>query len=360
MTNCPSCGRPAPSGVVVCPACGVAWPTLPDGLFRDDPLPAPAADPEATAQYRPDFLEGAGPPEAPALPPARPRRAASGATPVRSIDAAPAAVAAPAGLPAAQAALPDDLFRDEPAVDETHTSFGFRQLGAAETAAMSLPSSWAARDAVGPVAPAPAPSAWSGARPYHAPLPGTPESDLLPSERSAASGPPGRRPGWAGVVIVVLVLLLVAAGALLFWWLSTPPAGTGTVPATRAATPARSGAVTTSPSGAATSAPPAASATPPASASRPASRSSAAPSASGAAAFPPAGATSCSDTVAAGPNTSCEFAANVAAALPALSAGATQVVTAVSPVTGQSYQMTCVRADYVTCTGGTNATVYVR
>ena len=29
-------------------------------------------------------------------------------------------------------------------------------------------------------------------------------------------------------------------------------------------------------------------------------------------------------------------------------------------MTGQSYQMTCVRADYVTCTGGTNATVYVR
>ncbi|MEV5394439.1 hypothetical protein [Nocardia farcinica] len=61
--------------------------------------------------------------------------------------------------------------------------------------------------------------------------------------------------------------------------------------------------------------------------------------------------------------TSCPFAEEVRRAYAAEATPGTrapQTITAVSPVTGRSYTMTCVPDDgLVTCTGGENAIVYV-
>ena len=60
--------------------------------------------------------------------------------------------------------------------------------------------------------------------------------------------------------------------------------------------------------------------------------------------------------VLAGPNTSCEFAQNVANDYNA--SGGSSSFSTYSPVTGQTYQMTCAGSSPVVCTGGNNATVY--
>lgn len=85
------------------------------------------------------------------------------------------------------------------------------------------------------------------------------------------------------------------------------------------------------------------------------------PSATPSDAFPPAGATLCtgSTTVAVNAATSCPFAINVAAAIPAGASGSF-TVTANSPATNKDYQMACVRGTYTVCTGGVNALVYVK
>jgi hypothetical protein len=69
----------------------------------------------------------------------------------------------------------------------------------------------------------------------------------------------------------------------------------------------------------------------------------------------PAGATaSCGGPVFVGPHTSCQFAESVAKAY-SNSTGST--VSAVSPVTGQSYVMQCTGASPHVCRGGTDALV---
>jgi serine/threonine kinase PknH len=73
----------------------------------------------------------------------------------------------------------------------------------------------------------------------------------------------------------------------------------------------------------------------------------------------PSGATAgCGGTVFVGPDTSCPFAENVQRAyLNSVDQGNGGTVTAVSPVTGQTYTMQCTDGSPVVCTGGTNAVV---
>ena len=73
-------------------------------------------------------------------------------------------------------------------------------------------------------------------------------------------------------------------------------------------------------------------------------------------AYPPAAPalTNCGG-VYAGPNTSCPFAVNVEQTW--LTSGATDTFSVYSPVTGQSYLMTCRSIDPTVCTGGSNALV---
>ena len=72
----------------------------------------------------------------------------------------------------------------------------------------------------------------------------------------------------------------------------------------------------------------------------------------------PAGATaSCGGVVFAGPGTSCPFAQNVAQAYSNSGVSGNGTVTAVSPVTGETYTMQCTAGSPVVCQGGTNAIV---
>ncbi|MBO1030660.1 serine/threonine protein kinase [Tessaracoccus sp. SD287] len=74
----------------------------------------------------------------------------------------------------------------------------------------------------------------------------------------------------------------------------------------------------------------------------------------------PAGVSQCSESIGVNRNTSCEFAANVAAAWSSTSRTGTTTVRAISPVTNQTYTMTCVAGPVTVCTGGNNAAVYIR
>ncbi|PFG28417.1 hypothetical protein [Corynebacterium renale] len=75
------------------------------------------------------------------------------------------------------------------------------------------------------------------------------------------------------------------------------------------------------------------------------------------------------NVVAAGDNTSCDFASAVMRTLTdglnatydSVLQRIPQTITAVSPVTGQSYQMDCTQPDptYLVCTGGAGAAVYM-
>jgi hypothetical protein len=67
------------------------------------------------------------------------------------------------------------------------------------------------------------------------------------------------------------------------------------------------------------------------------------------------GTTACGNGLAAGPNTTCAFAANVRAAYNDRGPG---TVIAYSPVTHKTYAMSCVSRAPVVCTGGHNASVY--
>jgi len=225
----------------------------------------------------------------------------------------------------ARPALPDDLFRrptEEPAPPAPD------------------PEVTAVRPASLPLAPPPAPDpTWSYA-------PGTPEADLLPSERLATAPPRPVQRGFTGArgVIILLVLLVVAAviGGVL-WFSGGQPQASGS----------RSPSATSS-----TSSSPASTSHASSTTSSSASSPSSGPPTD---AFPPAGATLCagSDTVAVNATTSCEFAANVAAAIPTDATGSF-VVTAHSPVTNKDYEMSCQAGTYTVCTGGVNAIVYVK
>jgi hypothetical protein len=81
------------------------------------------------------------------------------------------------------------------------------------------------------------------------------------------------------------------------------------------------------------------------------------PTATSATTPPSSGGTECGAGLHAGPNTSCPFARNVRKAYDA-APGATASVRVFSPVTGQSYTMSCaVAGSGVTCSGANNASV---
>jgi serine/threonine-protein kinase len=145
------------------------------------------------------------------------------------------------------------------------------------------------------------------------------------------------------ILLGVLVLIAVMGGILWFSGGGTPNGSSG-------ATTSKSA------SGAASSAKGSGSAAGSASATAPKT-----PTGTPADAFPPADSTLCqgSTTVAVNSTTSCEFANNVVAAIPA-SASGTFVVTATSPVTQKAYEMICVKGTYTVCTGGVNAMVFVK
>lgn len=75
----------------------------------------------------------------------------------------------------------------------------------------------------------------------------------------------------------------------------------------------------------------------------------------------PTGAATCSGTDGVGRNTatSCDFAANVADAVRKSPESTPSQVTAYSPVTKKTYELTCTREEWVVCKGGNNAVVYV-
>lgn len=182
-----------------------------------------------------------------------------------------------------------------------------------------------------------------GRLPY---APGTPEADLLPAERPysvpAPVGPARANFSGARGVMILLGLLILAAilGGYLWFAGGSAPSATSTTAAGKTTSAAAS---STKPS---TSA----------SASAPKT-----PTGTPIDAFPPAGSTLCtgSTSVAVNSTTSCEFALNVAAAIPASATG-TFTVTATSPVTQKQYEMSCVKGTYTVCTGGVNAIVFVK
>lgn len=73
----------------------------------------------------------------------------------------------------------------------------------------------------------------------------------------------------------------------------------------------------------------------------------------------PKGTRECSQEVAASNNTSCEFATNVAEHVDRKRTGSWQI-SAHSPVTNRDYTMNCSRAEFIVCSGGNAAVVYVR
>jgi hypothetical protein len=81
-----------------------------------------------------------------------------------------------------------------------------------------------------------------------------------------------------------------------------------------------------------------------------------APSSSGSSAQLPG--QQCNATVSAGANTTCPFALNVASQYNG--AGSNTPFSAYSPATRREYTMSCSSGSPVVCTGGNNATVYIR
>ena len=80
------------------------------------------------------------------------------------------------------------------------------------------------------------------------------------------------------------------------------------------------------------------------------------PSTSGSAAQLPG--QQCNSAVSAGANTTCPFALNVASQYKGV--GSNTPFPVYSPVTRQEYTMSCASGSPVVCTGGNNATVYIR
>ncbi|MGV8849491.1 MAG: hypothetical protein ACOH16_08095 [Propionibacteriaceae bacterium] len=287
MTPCPRCGVQPPLGALFCPSCGTRI--------------------------------------------------------VAELDAATPKVAWDTSRPA----LPDDLFRapeDEPlAVEDPGPGADYEVYRRPGPAAPRDDDPTLVRHVPVPPPPArPAPRAYA---------PGTPEADLLPSERRpyivpAPVGPSrANLSGARGVMILLGVLVLIAAMGGFLWF-----SGGGAPTGSSGATTAKSASGTASSAKASGSASGSASATAPKT-----------PSGTPADKFPPAGSTLCqaSTTVAVNSTTSCEFATIVAAAIPSGASG-TFVVTATSPVTQKEYEMTCVKGTYTVCTGGNNAMVFVK
>ena len=73
----------------------------------------------------------------------------------------------------------------------------------------------------------------------------------------------------------------------------------------------------------------------------------------------PIGFTKCSESVAAGPKTSCEFADAVAAKAAGRSDQDRYQISAYSPRTRKNYQLSCAPANYTTCVSDSGASVLV-
>ncbi len=372
MTSCARCGKDVPDDALFCPACGAPL-SAHSELFRPDPEPD---QPRARRGIAPEGggHEGPDPIDSP-LEPVTPKHPDAAAGSSEEIDPGPETQpfsafltpGTPGDPPASQPwdvdyarpEIPEDLFRDsvppEPAFDPDATAIR------APDGTTRMPYSQ-------PVRPGQPRAVPYRSTPTSAlPTPGTPEADLLPGERARQAAQPqgvppaaptspepspskSRRPALIVIGILAALLLVAIIGAI-FWFSGAAS------PRPSAATP-RANASTATPSRAVSS-----SVRPTTGASNPGYSTTPLPTGTPtfvtSFAFPPPGAKSCSDGVAAGDTTSCEFALNVAAAIPAGSTG-TFTVRATSPVTNQEYEMTCTVTDFTTCTGGVNAHVYVK
>ncbi len=231
-------------------------------------------------------------------------------------------------------AIPDDLFRspaDEPPPNPDDSLFRSPDAG-------TDPDATAVRPGPPPAMPAPV---WAFG-------PGTPEADLLPSERQyvqlqpAVSRPVrGNFSGSRGVIILLALLVISAIAGGVLWFTGGGSPTTGSSASKSASAPTSGSTVSGTPSRA--------------------ESATTTPSATPVDGFPPLGATLCSGStsVAVNSSTSCEFALNVAANIPAGASGSF-TVQANSPVTQKMYDMACLRGTYTVCTGGVNALVYVK
>ncbi|HQE32710.1 MAG TPA: hypothetical protein PLG38_11925 [Propionibacteriaceae bacterium] len=170
-------------------------PTLPDGLFRDEPPTPVAMEPEATATFVPDFADSPDAPEAPDSPtaPGEPTARDRGDAPAQ--PTADMALASPTQAPE----LPGHLFRSPDAPR--------RALAAPRSLPSSAPVAFAQVVSDDP----PAPTA-----------PGTREADLLPSEwteEEVTDDEDHRQSSASAWLLGILVLLVIASVvATLAWW----------------------------------------------------------------------------------------------------------------------------------------------
>lgn len=149
------------------------------------------------------------------------------------------------------------------------------------------------------------------------------------------------------VIILVLILTFLVLTVVVWWMLGGSMTKEGAGPAV-SGTPTGSSSLLGSPQVGG-----------PTDAGKPSTQApSSAASSPSAAASLPASVKHCSGSVGAGGATSCEFAQNVAEAVPR-GADSDVAVRAKSPVTGKSYEMTCKAGPVMVCRGGNNAEVYV-
>lgn len=216
-------------------------------------------------------------------------------------------------------------------------------------------------------APAPIPTAPAsyGPQPGHAPPPAPHAGQGHHVVATPAPITPRRRggPSWWIAAVVALVVLALGAGFIFFDRRGTtanPPSSTTATnpvessPAESSQAPSQASS-TQEPSSEDPS--PSEPSTPETTSSAPSSPSSSAPSSP-----PPfpSGVKKCSEQIGVNSVTSCAFAANVAAAYNQSSKSGVVEIIATSPVTKQSYSMTCTTAPITICRGGNDAAVYLR
>lgn len=237
-------------------------------------------------------------------------------------------------------AIPDYLFR--PASDNAKESEDTQQFPPViQTDPDATPIRPIPLVVVSPPAPAPATT----------PRQGTPEADLLPQERALIAAQPlqtlpAKRSatGARGPVVALICLMAIALVCGTAWVLGIGKSKPVTLASARSETTSSQATNTATSSTSAASV-----------------GATTTPLAMPSEAFPPAGSFPCtgSPTVAVNLTASCEFAVNVAAAIPSGAEG-NFTVTATSPKTQKDYQMSCIKGTYTVCSGGLDAVVYVK